>query len=369
MAIIHGSGGNGLETSSYRTAGIIEMPLRRSAGTRTKKNSKGQAVHLVRHLRSFSKVRILVIGDVMLDHYIWGRVERISPEAPVPVVAVTNESMHLGGAANVARNIFSLGGKVDLCGVIGDDPFGQRILHEMRTIKLGVQGLIVQRGHSTTKKTRVIAHGQQIVRFDREQPPSHPEGIERDLLRYVRRRIRSIDGVIVSDYAKGVITGGLLSELIPMAQEHGLPVIVDPKVSHMTLYKGADIITPNRSEALAAAGIADGSDQGLLQAGRILLKRMNCRAIVITCGEQGMSLFEKNNRVSHIPAVAREVYDVTGAGDTVVGTLALSLCGGADIHEAVHLANYAAGIVVGTVGTATVPQASLARYLRVTHSA
>ena len=340
------------------------MRQQRLTRTVAKKKSNSDTNRLIRHLRSFSKIRILVVGDVMLDHYIWGRVDRISPEAPVPIVAVSNESMHMGGAANVAHNVLALGGKVDLCGVIGDDSFGERILDEMRTMKLGVQGLIVQKGHSTTQKTRVIAHGQQVVRFDREQRPINPEGIERELLRYVRRRIRSIDGMIISDYAKGVVTGGLMSELIPLAREYGLPVIIDPKVPHMTLYKGADIITPNLNEALSAAGILDGSDQGVLQAGRNLLKQMQCRAILITRGERGMSLFEGNDRISHIPAVAREVYDVTGAGDTVVSTLALSLCGGAEIHEAAHLANYAAGVVVGTVGTATVNTAVLAQVLR-----
>ena len=322
---------------------------------------------LVRFFKHFSDVRLLVIGDVMLDHYIWGRVDRISPEAPVPVVAVSKESIHLGGAANVAQNVVSLGGTVELCGVIGRDDYGGRILRELERLKIRTDGMIPDPDRPTTKKTRVIAHNQQVVRFDREHRGAVSEKIRRAVLEFVERRIRRVDGLIISDYAKGLVSAELMKELIGLAHENRVRVIVDPKVSHIPLYRGVDLITPNTAEALGATGLNHGpheSEDELARAGRILLDRLDCRAVLITRGEHGMSLFERTGKVTHIPTVAREVYDVTGAGDTVIATMALGLCAGAPMREAAVLANYAAGIVVGIVGTATVQRAQLTHFLR-----
>ncbi|MEK6683603.1 MAG: D-glycero-beta-D-manno-heptose-7-phosphate kinase [Nitrospirota bacterium] len=322
---------------------------------------------LVRYFKQFEKVRLLVVGDVMLDHYIWGRVERISPEAPVPVIAVSNESVHLGGAANVAQNAVSLGGKIELCGVIGKDDFGGRILRELKRLKIRTDGIIVDPDRPTTQKTRVIAHHQQVVRFDREQRQTVSEKIRREILSFVSRRIRRVDGLVISDYAKGVISADLMREMIGRAHENRVRVIVDPKVSHMPYYKGVHVITPNIAEAFGAAGLEDGShgsEDDLKRAGRTLLDRLGCRAVLITRGEHGMSLFENNGKVTHIPTVAREVYDVTGAGDTVIATMAMGLCAGATMRNASILANCAAGIVVGSVGTATVQRAQLAHFLQ-----
>jgi D-glycero-beta-D-manno-heptose-7-phosphate kinase len=327
-------------------------------------NRSADLRRLVRCFNRFGDTRLLVVGDLMLDHYIWGRVDRISPEAPVPVVAVSNESVHLGGAANVAQNAVSLGGKVELCGIVGRDDFGGRILRELKRLRIRTEGILVDRDRPTTKKTRVIAHNQQVVRFDREERLEISEKLRDSLLAFIGRKIRQVDGVVISDYAKGVITPELMQELIGLAQQHRVRVIVDPKVSHMSFYKGVQVITPNTFEAYAAAGVDPGSGNDLLRAGRILLGRMGCEAVLITRGEQGMTLFESNGRVTHIPTVAREVYDVTGAGDTVIATLAMGLCAGAGMREAALLANYAAGIVVGIVGTSTVPRARLLQFLK-----
>ncbi len=320
-----------------------------------------------RYFKQFENVRLLVVGDVMLDHYIWGRVDRISPEAPVPVVAVSNESIHLGGAANVAQNVVSLGGKVDLCGVIGKDDFGGRILRELKRLKIRTDGIILDEDRPTTKKTRVIAHNQQVVRFDREQRQPVSEKIQRAILEFIGRSIRRVDGLVISDYAKGVISADLMRELIGLAHQNRVRIIVDPKVSHMPYYKGVHVITPNTAEAFGAAAMehgSHGSEDDLTRAGRILLERLGCQAVLITRGEHGMSLFENNGKVTHIPTVAREVYDVTGAGDTVIATMAMGLCAGASMRDAAILANYAAGIVVGIVGTATVQRAQLTHFLR-----
>lgn len=321
--------------------------------------------NLVRALKKFSKLRLMVVGDIMLDHYIWGHVERISPEAPVPVVSVARESMHLGGAANVAHNIISLGGKVDLCGVIGKDDFGGRILQEMKDMKLKTDGLCIDRTRPTTKKTRVIAHNQQVVRFDRELREAVSDKLQDGMIAFVRRRISQVNGIVVSDYSKGVLTQEVMSELIGLAHQYRIPIMVDPKVNHMAFYKGVHIITPNHGEAIGAAGTGDASEDGLSRTGSILLDRLGCEAVLITRGEHGMSLFERDGEVTHIPTVAQEIYDVTGAGDAVIGTMAMAICAGCNLKEAAVMANYAAGIVVGIVGTATVQRSTLERFIKV----
>jgi D-beta-D-heptose 7-phosphate kinase/D-beta-D-heptose 1-phosphate adenosyltransferase len=274
-------------------------------------------------------------------------------------VNVQSETLQLGGAANVSNNIRALGGRVDLCGVIGADDGGRQFLGVLERQGIGRDGIMTDRDRPTTKKTRVVAHSQQLVRFDLERHDAISGVLEARLSRYVAACIGSAAALVVSDYAKGVVTARLMADVIELAHRHGTPVIVDPKVAHIGRYKGATVLTPNHLEAVLAAGLHGDDDATLLEAGRQLQQRLACQAVLITRGEHGMSLFESNGRVSHIPTVARQVFDVTGAGDTVVATLALALAAGAPIRQAAVLANHAAGVVVGMVGTGTVTAVQL----------
>jgi D-beta-D-heptose 7-phosphate kinase/D-beta-D-heptose 1-phosphate adenosyltransferase len=318
-----------------------------------------KAAGLQAHIKKFKGGKVLVIGDLILDQYIWGPVSRISPEAPVPIVNVSSETMHLGGAANVSNNVRSLGGRVELCGVIGTDEAGRQFTEVLRSHGIGSDGVVTDRDRPTTRKTRIVAHNQQLVRFDVERCHAISGVLEARISRYVAACIRSVAAVVVSDYAKGVITARVMADVIGLADRHKIPVIVDPKVRHIDYYKGVTVLTPNHLEAIQAAGLQGEDENTLLEAGRQLHQRLGCRAVLITRGERGMSLFEAGGHVTHIPTVARQVYDVTGAGDTVVATLALALAAGAPMRQAAQLANYAAGIVVGMLGTGTVTPAQL----------
>ncbi|MHB8844617.1 MAG: D-glycero-beta-D-manno-heptose-7-phosphate kinase [Nitrospirota bacterium] len=323
--------------------------------TRSAENAK-----LLKIIDRFPKTRVLVVGDVVMDHYVWGSVSRISPEAPVPVVNVTRETVLLGGAANVVNNIRSLGGEVGICGVIGHDEAGKQLQHLLHAQEIMTDGLIVEPSRPTTIKTRVIAHQQQIVRFDRETK----EGISRETHRRIfdhvaERAGNGLDAIVISDYCKGVVTQGLVRDIVRLARKRGIIVSVDPKVRHFGIYSGVTILTPNTKEAALGSRIEIEDEDSLLRAGKSLLKRLACTAVLITRGEHGMSLFEKSGRITHIPTMAREVFDVTGAGDTVISTLTLAMAAGAKISDAARLSNYAAGIVVGVVGTATVSPAQL----------
>jgi len=311
------------------------------------------------YIKKFRSGTILVVGDLILDQYIWGPVSRISPEAPVPVVNVSSETLQLGGAANVSNNIRALGGRVDLCGVIGGDDAGRQFMNTLQRQGIGHDGILTDRDRPTTRKTRVIAHNQQLVRFDVERCHPISGALEARLSRYVAACIGSAKAVVVSDYAKGVVTPRLMSDIIDLAGRRGTPVIVDPKVTHIGRYKGVTVLTPNHLEAIQAAGLHGDDDATLLEAGRQLHQRLGCQAVLITRGERGMSLFDEGGHVTHIPTVAQQVFDVTGAGDTVVATLALALAAGAPMRHAAKLANYAAGIVVGMIGTGTVTSAQL----------
>jgi D-beta-D-heptose 7-phosphate kinase/D-beta-D-heptose 1-phosphate adenosyltransferase len=303
----------------------------------------------------FARTRVLVVGDIVLDHYIWGKVSRISPEAPVPVVNVTKENLLLGGATNVVQNIHALGGAVSVCGVIGQDEAGKQVQQLLRAQKISIDGLIIEADRPTTIKTRIIAHNQQVVRFDRETKDRINKDAHRRIFDAVKQRIKEgLDGIVISDYCKGVVTRDLVRDIMRLARKHGIIVSVDPKVSHFGMYRGVTILTPNALEASIGTRIDIEDDASLLRAGALLLKRLKCIAVLITRGEQGMSLFEHGRKVTHIPTVAREVYDVTGAGDTVIGTLTLAMAAGASMVDAARISNYAAGIVVGVVGTATV---------------
>lgn len=319
---------------------------------------------LSKELATFTKARILVVGDIMMDRFIWGRVSRISPEAPVPVVLVEKETFLLGGAANVVNNVHSLGGLVTLCGVIGDDEMGQRILNELNQKGVDIRGVIFEEGRQTTAKTRIIAHQQQVVRIDRETTDSLKPSTLRDLARFIDENLKEFDGIILSDYGKGLLTKELIKALIRRAGETKKFVMVDPKLKNFFFYRGATVITPNTGEASAAAGVPVTDFPSLKRVGKALLKRLRCKVLVITRGEEGMALFEPNQEPYLVPTVAKEVYDVTGAGDTVIGTMALAMAAGFGVREAAWLANHAAGIVVGKVGTATVTQEELARAIQ-----
>jgi D-beta-D-heptose 7-phosphate kinase/D-beta-D-heptose 1-phosphate adenosyltransferase len=322
---------------------------------------------ILKYLDQFPKAKILVVGDLMVDHYIWGNVSRISPEAPVPVVEVTAESIRPGGAANVFNNIVSLDGQADLCGVIGADEPGRWLQQEVKQCGASIDGLVSEEQRPTIQKTRIVAHSQQVVRYDREKRHPISAVTQHKLFEFILNKMQSPDGcdcLVLSDYAKGVITQGLTKDLLSLAKKNGVPTIVDPKVSHMDYYREVTVVTPNHLEASQASGVDIIDEQSLLEAGHRLLKRLHCEAVLITRGEKGMSLFEKNGEVTHIPTMAKAVFDVTGAGDTVVGTLGLALASGATLTEAATLANYAAGVVVGIVGTATVSRQMLKEALK-----
>jgi rfaE bifunctional protein kinase chain/domain len=300
----------------------------------------------------------------MLDEYVWGTVSRISPEAPVPVVAVRSESVKVGGAGNVATNVAALGGQASLIGLVGDDAAAERLGHELELAGVKSDGLIVDRSRPTTVKSRVVAGSQHIVRFDRESDAPISPAIRERVVAAVRERLSGEDVLLISDYAKGLIGPGLVRAVLAVAARQGRIVAVDPKVQHLPLFKGVTVVAPNHHEAAAAARLQVRNEADLLRVGRVLLRRLQVRAVLITRGEQGMSLFEAEKAVVHIPTVAREVYDVTGAGDTVMGALSLALAARADMREAAIIANYAAGVVVGKRGTATVTRGELERALR-----
>jgi D-glycero-beta-D-manno-heptose-7-phosphate kinase len=317
--------------------------------------SNKDSKRLTEYIDHFPATRVLVVGDIVLDHYIWGKVSRISPEAPVPVVNVTRENLLLGGATNVANNIHALGGTVSVCGVIGKDEAGRQLLHLLHKQGIGSEGLIVDPARPTTIKTRVIAHSQQVVRFDRETKERIERDAHRRIFDYVSLQVKEgLDAIVISDYCKGMVTSDLVRDIVKLAKKHKVIVSVDPKVSHFAMYNGVTILTPNINEASIGSKIEIDDERSLLKAGKLLLKRLKCGAVLITRGEHGMSLFEQGGRVTHIPTVAREVFDVTGAGDTVISTLTLGMATGASMVDAARISNYAAGVVVGVVGTATV---------------
>ncbi len=315
-------------------------------------------------ISSFEKAKILVVGDVVLDEFVWGDVSRISPEAPVPIVAVRKETFALGGAANVAANIQSLGGRVFVASVTGDDINARRLKEEFAAKGISIEGLMVDSQRPTTLKTRIIAHSQQVVRVDRELVKDIDREIVQRILKYILSLIEEMDILIISDYSKGVVTPGLLGKIISLARKKGILTIVDPKIKNYLNYKGVNIITPNQSEAAFMTKREIETEEDLFEVGQEILSVLGCIAVLITRGESGMSLFEESGTITHIPTVAHHVYDVTGAGDTVVGVLALALAAGAGVVEASTLANYAAGIVVGEVGTATVTQEELRQAIR-----
>ena len=311
----------------------------------------------------FASCRILVVGDLVMDEYLWGRVERISPEAPVPVVEVKEESLMLGGAGNVLNNIISLGGNVLLCGVIGNDPMGRELTRKLRELSSPIDGLVVEDGRPTTIKTRIVAHSQQVVRVDREErKPVNDKSIER-ILATIEGEIPESDAIVVADYGKGVVTKSLMDGIRSLSQNSRIILAVDPTARNVKYYTDVTLITPNNYEAQQMSGIQIDDDQSLMRAGTHLLEELGCKVVLITQGDRGMTLFENDGQPTHIPTVARKVFDVSGAGDTVIATFTLALAAGLKPGQAATLANLAAGIVVGEVGTATVPAAKLKEVL------
>ncbi|HEX3185232.1 MAG TPA: D-glycero-beta-D-manno-heptose-7-phosphate kinase [Pyrinomonadaceae bacterium] len=309
-------------------------------------------IRVIEILDALRDRNVVVLGDVMLDEFVWGDVTRISPEAPVPVVEVRRESIHLGGAANVLANLIALGARSNVVGVVGNDDAGRRLrngLHELGA----ADDLIVDETRPSTIKTRIIAHSQLVVRADREsRAPVNPQ-IEDQIVGRLKDALGKADAFVVSDYDKGVVTPRILGEILPFAYER-VPVLIDPKLRNFNHYRPATLVTPNHHEALRMSNSEDHSDDGSHHAAAVIRQKLGCDAVLITRGDRGMMLLERDGEPVFVKTAAREVYDVTGAGDTVIAALATALAAGTSMLEAATLANHAAGIVVGKVGTATV---------------
>jgi D-beta-D-heptose 7-phosphate kinase/D-beta-D-heptose 1-phosphate adenosyltransferase len=308
-----------------------------------------------------SQSRVVVVGDVMLDQFLWGSVARISPEAPVPVLDFERESFMPGGAANVARNLTALNASTNLLGVIGLDQAGRQLKRLLTTHHIGCRGLVASAGRRTSVKTRVVAHKQQVVRIDRETRDGLTPALVQRLVTAAETLSPGLDAVIVGDYGKGVVTQALLEQLKQLCRQHGIWLSLDPKPVHHLNLAGLSLITPNRKETFELANLPDDmrhpnplADKPLMAAAERLLHELRPAVLLITLGELGMLLCQRGQKPFHIPTVAREVFEVSGAGDTVIATFTLAVAAGASPLEAAILANHAAGIVVGKVGTATV---------------
>jgi D-beta-D-heptose 7-phosphate kinase/D-beta-D-heptose 1-phosphate adenosyltransferase len=312
---------------------------------------------------NFAGRRIVVLGDLMLDEFIWGEVRRISPEAPVPVVEVKRETWHLGGAGNVVSNLLELGASAVPVGIVGDDEAAELLRNRLAERGAGIYGIVADPVRPTTRKTRIVAHSQQMVRADREDRSPIPPKIEDRIIAVFMGAIESADAVIISDYDKGLLTPRVLSETIEAGRAKARIVCLDPKVRNFQHYRRVDVVTPNQLEAERATNIEIVDEKSLGAALHRIRETLDCRNVLITRGEHGMTLLNADGSLINIPTVAREVYDVTGAGDTVIATLTLALASGAGLEEAAVIANHAAGVVVGKIGTATVSRSELSSAL------
>ena len=315
-------------------------------------------------IENFNNAKVMVVGDLILDEFIWGKVSRISPEAPVPVVWVERESFMPGGASNVANNIAALGAKVDLVGIVGRDDRGRILKNELSKRGVSIGGIVVDSKRPTTLKSRVIAHKQQVVRIDKEHINSVRGKQLSKIISYIKKKIDEIDILIIEDYGKGLITPELLKAIVPLAKKFKKTISVDPKEDHFSFYKGVTVITPNAEEASKAVGIKIDDKKSIDEVGKRLLKKLRCKMALITLGERGMALFRQDRTPTYIPTTAQEVYDVSGAGDTVIGTFSVSLASGAKETEAAYIANYAAGIAVGKIGIAVISREELLTKIR-----
>jgi rfaE bifunctional protein kinase chain/domain len=305
----------------------------------------------------------MVIGDLMLDRYLWGRVSRISPEAPVPIVEIESESSRLGGAANVSNNVLSLGAKAVPVGVVGDDAEGEDLKRLFQEKGFPTAGILVDPERHTTVKTRVIAHHQHVVRTDREIRSGISKKIQDRLFDFFESSLDDLDGIILEDYNKGLLVPKLIGYVIQKANERGKPVFVDPKFDHFFDYRGATLFKPNRKEAADRLGIRLDSEDALREALKKLLEKLECRAVLITLGEDGMILQEREKPFLKVPTRAVKVHDVSGAGDTVISSIAVAVSSGAGFEEAATIANHAAGIVCGEVGIVPVGKEFLLKSL------
>lgn len=305
-------------------------------------------------VKSFKNHKILVIGDCMMDQWVWGKVNRISPEAPVPVVEVDYYSFTPGGAANVVNNLCSLGAKVSLAGIVGKDFVGKKLKRELRNKGVDVKSIVEDKTRPTTLKTRIVAHNQQVVRADYEKIENLSKTTVDYLLRVIDGHLDAFDAVLFSDYAKGVICEDFVEKVLKRCKDNNVKIIAGPKPANINLFKEVNYISLNKSEAEAASGIKIKDEKTLIQSGEEILNKTKAKSVIITRGEEGMSIFEKNKKPVHISALASQVYDVSGAGDTVLSVFALAIASGAGTEDAAALANYAASIVVKKIGTATV---------------
>lgn len=322
-----------------------------------------QSNRYLTRLRKFPRVHLLVVGDLMLDRFIWGEVDRISPEAPVPVLRVTSESFRLGGAANVIHNIRTLGGQVTACGVVGRDETGTRLVKQLVEIGSSTGGVFWQDHFQTTQKSRIIARPrhQQIVRLDRENHGEIRRHVLQRIRQFVVRQASRCQGIVISDYGKGTVHPELLEIIAELAREKNLLCVVDPKRENFGRYRYPTLVAPNREEASQASGVEIRDEGSLKEAGRRLLQLWQAKAVLITRGREGMSLFRPGREVRHFSTEPREIFDVTGAGDTVIAATALALASGSTFEEAAVLANLAAGLVGEEVGPVAVPLEKLKR--------
>ena len=315
-------------------------------------------------ISKFDGCNLLVVGDLMLDEYLWGEVDRISPEAPVQVVSIKNEDYAMGGAGNVVNNIVALGAKVTAAGVIGTGRNGEILLNKFKELGIDTAGIIQEPGMPTTQKTRVIASHQHVLRIDRETDKTISDSTIDKITRFIEDNIAHVDVVLISDYGKGLITKRLLSGVISAAQKHEKVTIADPKGLDFSKYSGVSLLTPNKKEAALASGIEIVDESTLLKAGNKILQTVGLDKLLITCGKDGMVLFDQNKEPYKVRAKARQVYDVSGAGDTVLSVFGLAIASGASFKDAMSIANTAAGIVVGKVGTATISRQELSTALK-----
>ncbi|MEE4263298.1 MAG: D-glycero-beta-D-manno-heptose-7-phosphate kinase [Desulfobacteraceae bacterium] len=315
-------------------------------------------------ISKFDQTHLLVIGDLMIDEYVWGKVDRISPEAPVQVVAVKTEDYTLGGSGNVVNNLVALGARVTVLGVVGEGSNGKLLCDQLDAIGADTRGIIQEPGRHTTKKTRIIAEHQQVLRIDRETKKEISPATAKNIIRIAEKAIPNVDVILISDYGKGLINRSMIKRLVQIAKTHNKPVIADPKGLDFTKYAGVNLLTPNKKEASLASGREITDARTLAEVGKILLDKCGMEKLLITCGKDGMVLFEKDLKPFKIGTKAQEIYDVSGAGDTVVAVLGLAIAAGQSFKKAVSLANTAAGIVVGKVGTATVTQKELSEALK-----
>ncbi|GAB4341622.1 MAG: D-glycero-beta-D-manno-heptose-7-phosphate kinase [Candidatus Abyssubacteria bacterium] len=319
---------------------------------------------LLQRLETVRSPAIVVVGDLMLDLYVWGAVERVSPEAPVQVLKVESEEPRPGGAGNVAANLAALGARVFCCGITGDDANGRRLVQLLKNLKVDTSGILKDKTRPTTVKTRMIAHGQQLLRVDRETAQWLDESLQTAMLERITGLLPKMDALLISDYGKGAIPDSLISRVIALCNEHGKPVLVDPaRQRDYRCYKGCTVLKPNKNEAAEASGIDIHDNASLQRAGARLRKMTGARDVVITQGAEGLTILGKTTGPVHVTGLARPVFDITGAGDTVLSLLGYVLAVGGTIDEAAHIANVAASIVVGKVGAAAVTKGEIIREL------